>query len=441
MPETSTTIAAVLVDADGLRRLPDVQVPGKVWFFDVDAVLRTIRSELGIDATVLTCLGNSSGQIDYLLSSPGASGGGRATPSPSGDFTQTTADHDATIPSTPDDPLITAARAHLALPHDHPLTPAWTQPGWYADALAWIDEHIDRAGPPTQVRSWALSNVLRVPTTTGDVYFKALVHSSTVVPDRPNASPLLFAHEPRLLGQLSTSRPGQVVRPIAIDEDRVWLLLPDLGAPLARQTDLDTWINALESHARLQRSFTDSPDELFAMTCVDRRLGTLPNDLDRLFSPNPVTAQLTTEERDQLPTLATDLRTSIDELASIGIPETLLHGDLHAGNIAVRDGVPIAFDWTDAAVSHPFLDLVTFVGDRSELARSPRVTDAYLAVWQDFAPLPALRRALDLADRLGALHQALTSFHLADNVSGPSRDAMYRGGAQWIRKLLGVPAL
>lgn len=417
MPEPSTTIAAVLLDSEGLHRLPDVQVPGNVWFFDVEAVLQAIRSEFGVDATVLTCLGRSPGQIDYLLSS--------------------TSSHNL---ATPDDPLVAAARAHLALPHDHPLTPAWTQPGWYAEALAWIDEHVERTGPPTQVRSWGLSNVLRVPTTTGDVYFKALVHSSTVVPDRPDASPLLFAHEPRLLDRLSTARPGEVVRPIAIDEDRVWLLLPDLGAPLDKQTELDLWVNALESHARLQHSLTDSSDELLAMSCVDRRLGTLAGELNRLFGPNPVTAQLSTEEREQLPALTKDLRASIDELASIGIPETLLHGDLHAGNVAVRDGVPIAFDWTDAAVSHPFLDLVTFVGDRSELSRSPRVTDAYLAVWQDFAPLPALRRALDLADRLGALHQAITSFHLADNVSGPSRDAMYRGGAQWIRKLLGVPA-
>jgi Ser/Thr protein kinase RdoA (MazF antagonist) len=170
---------------------------------------------------------------------------------------------------------------------------------------------------------------------------------------------------------------------------------------------------------------------------VDRRLNTLTDELDHLFAPNLVTAELTAEEREQLPSFSKKLRDSIDGLAAIGIPETLLHGDLHAGNIAVRDGVPIAFDWTDAAVAHPFLDLITFTGNQPGPAQSPQVADAYLAVWQDFAPLPALRRALALADELGALHQAIASFHLADNVSGPSRDAMYRGGAQWIRKLLG----
>jgi Ser/Thr protein kinase RdoA (MazF antagonist) len=229
-----------------------------------------------------------------------------------------------------------------------------------------------------------------------------------------------------------------VVRPIAVDHDRVWMLLPDLGAPLAQQTEVALWIDALEAHGRLQRSFTESADELLAMSCVDRRLDRLGDELDLLFGPNDLTAQLTSEERDQLPARATVLREAIAELASLGVPETLLHADLHPGNLAVRDGRPIAFDWTDAAVSHPFLDLVTFVGAKSDVARSPEVTDAYLAEWQDFASLPDLRRALELAGRLGALFQAVTSLHLADNVSGPSRDAMRRGGTSWIRKLLDV---
>ncbi|MGC4940583.1 aminoglycoside phosphotransferase family protein [Kribbella sp. DT2] len=416
MPDTR--ISSVLLQAGNLRRLPDVQVPGEVWFPDVEGVLQAFRSQLGVDATVLTCLGRGPGTIDYLLSGTGG---------PTGE-----APHDEL--------LVAAAQAHLALPDDYPLTPAWMQPAWYDEALAWIDEHLERTGPPTQVRSWGLSNVLRVPTASGDVYFKALVHGSTLVPDRPDATPLLFAHEPRLLDRLSTVRPGEVVRPIAVDHDRVWMLLPDLGTPLAEQTDVALWIEALGAHGRLQRSFTDSPDELLAMSCVDRRLDRLGDEIDRLFGPNGVTAQLTSEERDQLATRSPGLREAIAELTSIGVPETLLHADLHPGNVAVRDGRPIAFDWTDAAVAHPFLDLVTFVGGRHELSRSPDVRDAYLAVWQDFAPLPALRRALDLAGLLGALHQAVTSLHLADNVSGPSRDSMQIGGRWWLRKLLELTA-
>ena len=58
--------------------------------------------------------------------------------------------------------------------------PPWTDPAWLADAHAWIDERIAtagvaRAGATEQphVRPW--STVIRVPTTDGDLWFKANV--------------------------------------------------------------------------------------------------------------------------------------------------------------------------------------------------------------------------------------------------------------------------
>lgn len=54
----------------------------------------------------------------------------------------------------------------------------WEQPGWFAAASGWITETLSGAGREVaasmeQVRWWSLSSVLRVPTTNGDVYFKA----------------------------------------------------------------------------------------------------------------------------------------------------------------------------------------------------------------------------------------------------------------------------
>ena len=137
-----------------------------------------------------------------------------------------------------------------------------------------------------------------------------------------------------------------------------------------------------------------------------------------------------------LPRRAEQLREAINELAAIGVPETLLHGDLHPRNLAVRDGRVLAFDWTDAAVSHPFLDLVTFVGKRWPLSTDPRVRDAYLAEWQEYASPAELRRALSLAEQLGALHQTMTSMHLLDSVSGPSNESMFRGAVWWLRQVI-----
>ncbi|WP_433017771.1 hypothetical protein [Kribbella sp. CA-294648] len=100
--------------------------------------------------------------------------------------------------------------------------------------LLWIDAQlaaagVERTGPAAQVRSWGLSNILRIPTADGNVYFKALARSSTIRPARVDALPLLFAHEPLLLQKLSDEHPDAVPAPLAVDEQRVWMLLPDLG--------------------------------------------------------------------------------------------------------------------------------------------------------------------------------------------------------------------
>ena len=396
---------AVLMLPSGL---PQVEFTEKVWFPDVEPVLNALA---GIEAAVLICL--SDEPMIYLMVSTGA------------------VPEDARWVHDLDDPAVVAARQHLALPADSPVTPAWTMPDWYDEALPWIAEHV--AGSWTQVRSWGLSNVLRI---NGDVYFKALAHSSTIRPAGPDALPLLFAHEPLLLQKLSEDRPGSVPEPLAIDEKRAWMLLPDLGPPLAGEADIAVWIDALRGHARLQRSYVDQSDRLFEFSCVDRRLALLEAELDRLLGPNPATDRLEPAERALLPRRAEQLREAITELAAIGVPETLLHGDLHPRNVAVRDGRALSFDWTDGSVSHPFLDLVTFTEERSPISQDKRLTDAYLAEWEEFASPADLRRALDLANELGALHQTMTSLHLPDHLSGPSRESMFRGAVWWLRQLL-----
>jgi hypothetical protein len=54
----------------------------------------------------------------------------------------------------------------------------------------------------------------------------------------------------------------------------------------------------------------------------------------------------------------------------------------------------------------------------------------------EYASPADLRRALALAEELGALHQVMTSLRLADHLSGPSSEAMLRGALWWLRQLL-----
>jgi Ser/Thr protein kinase RdoA (MazF antagonist) len=99
----------------------------------------------------------------------------------------------------------------------------------------------------------------------------------------------------------------------------------------------------------------------------------------------------------------------------VGIPETIQHDDLHDGQVFVRDGRYLFFDWGDASVSHPFLSLsVTLEGVLSwgldDVEDSVDVTpfrDAYLEGFSSFASRPELERACHIALRLGWISRAL----------------------------------
>ena len=75
---------------------------------------------------------------------------------------------------------------------------AWYTLGWWDEAVSWIDQSlaekgITREGPPEQVRSWTLSSVIRAPTTSGGVYFKAvpqfMSHEGTVMSEMAKEYP------------------------------------------------------------------------------------------------------------------------------------------------------------------------------------------------------------------------------------------------------------
>jgi hypothetical protein len=139
-----------------------------------------------------------------------------------------------------DDPV---ERALLDEGGGEPGSP-WSCAAWYAEADEWIDARLEEIGRPRtgetrQVHAWAISSVLRVPTDGGDVYFKAV--------------PPLFAREPALTLELGQRHPGRVTTVLAVDLERRWLLMDDVGG-----TELDTiadpavWEDALRVYAELQ---------------------------------------------------------------------------------------------------------------------------------------------------------------------------------------------
>jgi hypothetical protein len=341
--------------------------------------------------------------------------------------------------------LIAAAVDELERPLSGSRTP-WYERGWLAEAMAWADAALAanglvRRGLPGQHRSWGLSNVARLETDGGAVYFKAAAfESAAACAGHGGPRGILFSNEAALLAGLTGRFPDLLPRLLAFDPDRVWMLLPDVGTMLDHSTDVAIWEEALRLHARHQRAYVGQESDLAGFGCLSRPLDRLRVQFDEVLADEDVLGFLDPADRDRLRAVADVARASIADAAACGVPDTLVHGDLHAGNVAIGGGRPIVFDWTDASIGHPFLDLATFLQpsrlfEGSTDARD-RLRAAYLDEWRGVALPGDLARAADLMLPVGMIHQVVSYQYMVASLTGPDRDDVGGGAAYWLKELI-----
>ncbi len=292
-----------------------------------------------------------------------------------------------------------------------PSTPL-AAPIWREEAEAWIHAAVERLGLRTtgsmvEPHASPWSTVLRVPTTAGDLWFKA-----------PNAR-----REAALTSALIRYTPTCVLPLLAVDIERGWMLMPDGGTRLRElvrgDRDFRDWLPVLPVYAELQITLAAHVDELLGLGVPDYRLAALPAQLPRLLQDTEILRidrepGLTAAEHAQLWELVPRVEELAAELAAYGIPETLNHGDLHDGNVFAGTDGPRFFDWGDATVSHPFYSLrTTFVSVEISLdlpdgaGELPELRDAYLEPWTRLHPREELAAAFGLARKLAPLDAAV----------------------------------
>ena len=124
------------------------------------------------------------------------------------------------------------------------------------------------------------------------------------------------------------------------------------------------------------------------------------------------------------------------ELDRLGMPDALIHGDLHPGNVVLGPDGPVLIDWSDGAVGHPFIDLPTFLLRVKGRTRRERLVEAYLEGWAGVAPRETLQRAAELAMPVGAAYQVATYQALLPAMDDPDR-ALFDGvDVRWVRRTL-----
>ena len=253
------------------------------------------------------------------------------------------------------------------------------------------------------------STVLRVPTSEGVLWFKA------VQPDG--------AFEMRVTPFLARLRPLATAEVLAADAERGWMLSRDAGVRLREigdgRTPVDHWRDLLPQYAELQIEVAEHRDELTALGVPDRTLDTLRSDL-RLAAEEPETLLLgqemglSREDHRSLTGTLDEFDRICEELAGYGIPDSIQHDDFHDGNVFVRGGAYVFFDWGDACISHPFHSLTVTLrslayGQKLDPGGKEllELRDAYLEPWTAVAPRNDLLAAANLARRTGVIGRAM----------------------------------
>lgn len=275
----------------------------------------------------------------------------------------------------------------------------WEQAGWFVRASSWIETTLasmgrEITGPVEQVRLWSLSCVLRAPTVGGDVYLKAVAQQP------------LFVSEGPLLSYLATVCPGQVPEIITSDPESGWMLTEDMraseGALSINQKSV-----ILTAFGQMQRTTASHVGRLQALGCADRRPETLMQHIEPLLQDDVAVAALKLEEIRELRQAVPTMIAMCQLISDYSVPNTLVHGDLHPGNIASSDNRLIFFDWTDAAITHPFMDMFMIYDEEDDADRS-RMLDAYLQGWTEFESKERLRELWSLCGVIHALYHAVS---------------------------------
>ena len=301
--------------------------------------------------------------------------------------------------------------ASVLTPADVDLAPqphraAYAEPGGPAASTAWAIESLAALGTPGatahQQRTWNLSAIWRL-----DVDGTPVAWLKQVPP--------FFAHEPAALGLVGGVVPG-LVPPLLAAGAAGRMLLAHVPGADRYGADADLCGVIAAAFHPVQAHFAGRTGELAAA-------GVPHGPLDAARFARVADPYLATV--DGLRELIDDLPRRFAEVAACGLPDTLVHGDLHPGNTRTDDDGRLSImDWGDCTIGHPAFDILRLTGDLDDAA--PLFAD-WARRWQETAPgcdplravallrpVAGLRAAAAYAGFLAAIEPAEHPYHAAD---------------------------
>lgn len=385
---------------DVLGALPPIDL-GFPWYARVDDLVDAVRERHGLDVTILRLL-----DVDRPQS---AEGGGRAV-----HLAQVV---DGSLPAGLSLDPVPDLPAHALV--EQPLRQAYARPGGPQADLVWADEVLStrgtpRTGVPRQMRSWNLSSIWALPTARGPVWLKSVPH--------------FFAHEGAMLELLA---PLTEAVPPLLGHDRGRVLLGEVPGEDHHVAPTGVLRRMVPLLVGIQVAAMGRVDDLLATGAFDWRppgFAAMAADVVERTSDDVDVAT-----RAALRGLLETLPERHAAIAACGIPDGLVHGDFHPGNVRGDDTGLVILDWGDSGVGHPLLDQTAFLERVPAQGRRLVVAD-WSALWREAIPGSSPERAAELLQPIAALRQAVIYRLFLDRIEPAERIYHSADPAIWLRR-------
>ncbi|WP_173068420.1 phosphotransferase [Phytohabitans houttuyneae] len=436
------TVRLVLVDGAGapLGALPPFDV-SEPWWQEVAGVVAEARARFGVEVAVLRLLHADrpeppGGTVTYLAQLDREPAPGLPAPPVAGERVEATAGERvkatggeppsgqvpaaevaAAVVSGGPGPLVGRDRAA------HPLRAPYAEPGGPAGSLAWAGKVLADAGwaglTATQIRTWNLSAIWRLdespppggPTVDG---FAA--------DGRPRRAwlkqvPRFFRHEAAVLRWLGAAVPGAAPALLAAGDEGRMLLRDAPGVDGWDAGPVERDAIAAVQH-RIQVASLGALDALVASGVPDRRGPLLCRWVrDRLTGWRPAPG----EDAPDVAELLANMDARVAAVRDCGLPDTLVHGDLHGGNARLGGGgPPVVIDWGDCVVGNPAADILRLT-ERLDGADRDALISSWAARWRRTVPGCEPERAVRLWRPVSELHLAAVYAAFVANIEPSER--------------------
>jgi hypothetical protein len=363
-----------------------VDVP---WWPEVASVVRAVRQQHGVEVTVLR----------LLHAEREAPPGGRVT-------------YLAEVAEP-----VRCDACDLAL-DEHPRRNTYARPGGPRQDLAWATDLLATqglacSGPAEQIKTWNLSSLWRLPLREGYAWLKVV--------------PSFFAHEGPLIAALGAH--GAVPQLLGYERGRI--LMPEIPGTDGFHAPLSERRMMIDLLVRLVNSSRAAIPALLALGLPDFRARPLSAAIARSVERHA--HELEAEDRQALSHFVAGLEERWLRLSDCGLPDGLVHGDFHSGNVRVAGERLTLLDWGDAGIGHPLLDEAAFLERVPEEQRSA-LREHLQTAWQRAIPGCDPARAAACIAPIAAARQAVIYDQFLDHIEPSEHPYHRRDPASWLQR-------